>query len=346
MQSPQSKPLTSDNFFVGRTNAEQLDEAYTIHPPFLEASNLPERSESSEPAESPGAVYVTYPTDRAGTIDLIDLMAHFWNGKWLIMGFAVLFAAIGAAYAFLATPTYRVDTLLAPNEHEQGRNIPAGLGGLASLAGISLGSPSSSVEAVATLSSRAFVEDFINDKNLLPVLFEDDWDDSNKKWIDSDPEDWPDIRDGVDLFVDEIRTVNQDASNGLVTLSIEWSDPEEATEWSQDLIQRINDRLRTRDLTNSRRRLVYLNNELEKANLVELRQAISSLIENEVQTLTLAQAEDEYAFKVIDPPRVPKDPVAPLKVLVIALATLLGGIIGSAVVLFKYASQNRQRNTG
>jgi hypothetical protein len=224
--------------------------------------------------------------------------------------------------------------LLAPVEREDvPRLLPSGLSGLASLAGVNFGSAADATEAVAALRSRAFIEEFINDKQLLPILFADKWDSSNSRWVDSDPEQWPDVGQGVDFFVEEIRSVDEDAASGLVTLRIEWIDPQLATEWVGNLVERINVRLRARDLADSERRLAYLNEQLAQASLVELRQAIARLIENEIQNIMLAKAEAEYAFRVIDPPRLPREPVAPRRALAVIIAAFVGGTVG---VLFAF----------
>ena len=45
----------------------------------------------------------------------------------------------------------------------------------------------------------------------------------------------------------------------------------------------------------------YLNQELEKTNVAELRQAIYRLIEAQIKQKTLARLRDEYVFRVLDP---------------------------------------------
>ena len=50
--------------------------------------------------------------------------------------------------------------------------------------------------------------------------------------------------------------------------------------------------------------------------------------------MTLADAESEYAFKVVDPPRVPERRVSPRTLAIVALCAVVGGILGSCVVLF------------
>ncbi len=277
-----------------------------------------------------------YPPDSEDSIDLMELVVALWQRKSLIAGVMFLFAVVSGAYALLATPIYRAEVVLAPSEPEQGPSSPAGLGGLANVAGINLGSSADQMQAVPILRSRAFIEEFINEKNLLPVLFADQWDVANGRWMADDPEAWPDIRDGVTFFVEQVRSVTEDTGTGLITLAIEWIDPELAAGWADELVYRVNERLRALDLANSERRLEYLNGQLEKASLVELRQAISRLIENEIQAIMLAQAETEYAFRVIDPPREPKEHVTPNRALIVILATFLGGTIGVFLALLRW----------
>ena len=45
-------------------------------------------------------------------IDLLTLLGALIDGKWIIIGFTVLFAIIGVAYALLATPIYQANALL------------------------------------------------------------------------------------------------------------------------------------------------------------------------------------------------------------------------------------------
>jgi uncharacterized protein involved in exopolysaccharide biosynthesis len=240
---------------------------------------------------------------------------------------------MGVLYAILATPIYRTDVVLSPVRADRGTMLPSALSGLAALSGLGFGQPRDTTQAIAILRSRVFVEQFIESNHLLPILFADEWDAEGQRWITDDPEEWPDIRDGVEFFIENVRSIVEEVDTGLVTLSIAWPDAEMAAFWAEDMILRINERLRTRDLEESRRRLVYLNEQLEKEGLVELRQAIASLIEEQIENIMLAQAVDEYAFRVIDPPRVAHKPVSPRRVLIILLAGFLGVVVGCLMAL-------------
>lgn len=81
---------------------------------------------------------VHYPDDE---IDLRELFATLWSGKWLIMLVTLMFALGGVAYALYKPNIYQASVLLAPaNDEGNVGGIGGQLGGLASLAGINLGS--------------------------------------------------------------------------------------------------------------------------------------------------------------------------------------------------------------
>lgn len=279
-------------------------------------------------------VYMMYPQEPRLTVDVLGVIRLLYEGKWIVLGLVAFFVTLGVAYSLIATPVFRVESVLISNRSQSNQSITGGLGGLASLAGINIQSTTDETEAIATLRSRVLVEEFIKDHNLLPVLFSDQWDSEASQWKDEDPEEWPSVVDGVEYFIENVYSVEEDATTGLITVAVRWSDPDVAVQWAEQLVSAANEKLRKRDMDNSQKRLDYLNSQLVSANLLELRQAISRLVQNEIQTMTLANAETEYAFKVIDPPRVPERRVSPRILAIVALCGVVGGILGSCVVLF------------
>lgn len=286
-------------------------------------------------------VYMMYPTPMDDRIGVSELITLFWARKWLIIALTAVFAIAGVIGALMATPIYRAEVVLAPANEERGPNLPAGLAGLVGLSGLSMGRSGYNAQALATLHSRTFIEDFIREENLLPILFSDRWDAAAKRWKDADEQ--PDIREGVRFFIDDVRTIREDPETRLITVAIEWTDPELAAKWASDLSLRINARLRAHDLAASERRLKYLNAQLQEAGFVEQRQAISRLIEEQLQTTMLARAEVEYAFSVVDPARVPDRRSRPRRTLIVIFATLCGGVIGVFIALMQSVAQGRQR---
>ncbi len=290
-------------------------------------------------------VYLVYPDDQDDSIDLLELARGIIDRKWTVFTVCSVCTLIALMVALIKEPEYRAEALLAPAQSEEFSSIPGELSSLAGIAGVTLSAGRDKTHAVSILQSRQFVRGFIEDNALMPVLFADKWDGTSSTWISRDSDQIPDIRDGVRLFIDDILFVTKHSDTGLVTLAIEWRDPEVATSWARLLIDRLNQQLRTRDLEESRRRLSYLNEQLQKTELVELRQGISRLIENQIETMMLAQAETEYAFRVIDEPTVPNEAVSPKAPLIVALAFLFGLFFGAFVSAVQWWSSRIRPST-
>ena len=286
-------------------------------------------------------VYIAVAPAQNEGVDLVDLWGPVLRHKWLIVAVTAGFAIAGIAYALVATPIYRSDVVLMPVTADKAGSALSRLGGLASMAGISLDVGGDSVRSVAMLRSRKFVEDFIRDKNLLPLLFSEEWDDAKKDWRTDVVEERPDIRDGTKLFSEDVRFIAQDRETGLLTLSVEWTDPETAAAWARELVDRINESARRADVEEAERKLTYLSEQLESANLSEARQAIARVMEEQVNALMLAKGQVDYAFKVIDPATVPKEQARPNRPLVVVMATLLGGLVGWVIALVRAGSERR-----
>src|SRR3569623_932021 len=157
---------------------------------------------------TPQVVYYLQPQEArsADEISLPDLWRVLVSYKWLIIGITLITTGIAAAIASYLPPVYRDEVTLAPETPEEGGRISAlagELGGIASLAGINIGpSVSSADKAIAVLKSRAFTDAFINDEQLLPLLFSDIWDPQKQEWLVKDQKAAPTLRRAYQLFDD------------------------------------------------------------------------------------------------------------------------------------------------
>jgi len=202
---------------------------------------------------------------------------------------------------------------------------------------LSQGSTSRKDEAVAILMSRGFTSEFIERQRLLPILFRGKWNPETEEWKVNDPGDIPTISDAVNLFDDEIRTVKEDNKTELVTLRIEWKDRELAATWANQLVESLNQHIRDRDIAEANRSIQYLNAELEKTNVIEVRQGIFHLIERQIQAAMLANVRTEYAFKILDPAVAPDEDQYswPDKRLLLVVAFGVGIILSVGVAAFR-----------
>jgi uncharacterized protein involved in exopolysaccharide biosynthesis len=265
-------------------------------------------------------------------VDLVQLVRVVWQYKWWAAATTCAFIVLAVAYALAATEWYRAEVTLAPADERSVNGISAQLGGLASLAGISVGG-GGTAEPIAILKSREFARSFIEAHELVPVLLHEDWDPDAKTWKESDPAKWPDVRDAIKYFDENVREVSEDAKTGLVMLRIKWTDPEVAVEWANLLVARLNKIMRDRALAEAEHNVQYLRDELSATNVLTLQQSISRLLESELQKVMLARGNNEFAFRVIDPAMTPKERFKPRRTLIVALAAILGLMMSTVVLV-------------
>lgn len=255
---------------------------------------------------------------------LLALVRRHWLA---LLGATLGAAALAAVVAFWLTPVYRAEVVLVPNESSPAgglQQLVGRMGSLGSLAGLSLGAGGGMrVESVAILRSRALAEEFIRQRDLMPVLYADDWAAESRSWT-VDPA--PTLRGAVDDFVEDVRSVVEDRRTGLVTLSVEWTDPDLAADWANAYVAAANEVARRRATEEATHMLKFLHEELAKTSVLGVQQGIYQLIETQINTIALANVRQEYAFRVVDPATAPDPdrPVRPIRPLVIALGAVLG----------------------
>jgi len=288
------------------------------------------------------------PDSQARSLPL--LMQVLWRRRLVVLSVVAAFLLGGAAIAWLKSPVYRASVVMIPRQSDdQGGAFSALLGqvgGLGSLAGLVGLGASDGKDSLALLKSRAFFESFAHERNLLPLLFPTLWDDKAGSWKSSlSPDEVPTYGDAWELFNTRIRTLTQDQKTGIVTMSINWKDPEVAADWANDLATRANERLRQRAIEDSTASLRQLQAQLDRTSVVELQQSIYRLMEIEIKKEVLAKSRRDYAFSVIDPAVVPDIDryVSPRRALILMSALILGLGAAVAFVIFDEARRLRRR---
>lgn len=290
-----------------------------------------------------------YPDDE---IDLRQLFATLWAGKWIILVMTVLFAAGGVAYALSKPNIYQANVLLAPANEEGGaKGLSGQLGGLASLAGISLGGGGGNKTTIAkeVLKSRAFLTDFVHRHKLqVPLLGVSEWNLKAQSWrynlevYNPETEQWladeegkslkPTDWDLVKVFKESHLNISENKDNGMITLAVKSLSPPVAQQWAQWLVKDINEHMRRDDVAEATSRIEYLEEKLRDTSIAGMQQVFYQLIESETRTVMLANAQQEYVFKTIDPAVVPQEKTGPKRALICVVATMLGGMLGVFIV--------------
>lgn len=297
-----------------------------------------QQSDPSLPRVGRVAVASANPYPDEEEISLLDIWRILVRHRAVVLGVMLLTGLAFAVWALLMTPLYRAEVLLAPvtdmDDNQHYGMALSEFGSLAALAGIKLDHKDRKDESIATLQSRRFTEKFIKDRNLIPVLFSDLWDSQRGDWKRSlDPQDIPTLWDAYKLFSKTIRHVREDRGTGLVTLSVEWQDPEVAAEWANGMVSSVNALLRQKAVENSNSAISYLQEQLTRTTVVDLQQVVHRLVESEMKKIILANINEEFAFKVIDPAMPPEEPFRPRSLAMIVLGTVLGLVAGVVLAL-------------
>lgn len=226
------------------------------------------------------------------------------------------------------------------------------------LSAIALPDLSSSAEIVTLLKSNILREKIITQYNLLPVLFSDQWDENTKNWKKSswyNPlslmsslirlikpldkkgikkiEGAPDIWDGLRRLDDMVK-VNNNVKDKTITILVEFDDPVSAANIAGYFLAALNDHMsgeaKRVALTNRK----YLEEQLDQTADPFIKQKIYNLIAQQIETSMIAEVKENFAFKVIDPPKAPDRKLNPKRAQMVLLGMLTSLLIGAAIAVF------------
>ena len=295
-------------------------------------------------------------------IDLKELFGVLWAGKILIVSITAIFAVGSVLVALSISNQYKATALLAPAQEDGGGLSSAlgQLGGLASLAGVSIGEGSSSESQIAQeiMKSWSFVESFIASNNLeVEIYAAEGWSERSGELkikddvYDIDTESW--LLEGAEtgelrpptsweLFkrFNEMLVVSEDKQTGLVSVSIEYYSPILAKEWLDLYITAINAHMQARQVAKVSSNISYLEAQIAKTAIAEMRGVFYTIIEEQTKNKMVAEASPDYAFVAVSPSMVPEEKSKPSRALICVLGTLLGGMLGVVVVLIRHYARS------
>ena len=270
---------------------------------------------------------------------LLEIAATIWRRKISITVAVLTGAIIFGSVALVLPKKYQASVLMAPVTSEAGaglgtlESVTARFGGLASLAGISADANADQRSiTIATLQSHELTEQFIKENNLLPILYSDKWNSAKKIWTTKRP---PTLWFADRYFGAKIRSVTESRKTGLVTLTITWTNPTLAASWANGLVAMVNAKMRSQAIRRSQRTIAFLQQQADATNVVELRDAIYSLMKTEIEREMVARGKQQYALRIIDPAIAPQKRASPITLIWVLAGAIFGFIVASMIVLVK-----------
>ena len=303
-----------------------------------------------------GQLNINY-DDYGDEIDFRETLHVLLQGKWIIVSVTTFVTIIGIVYSLSLPNIYQSEALLAPVESSNKMSgALGGYAGLAGLAGIDLptgGGDGNSVKAIKTLHSLSFFEN-----NILPYIFLPDlmaiesWNfKTNTLAYDeniykNDTNAWvrdysypyaqtPTAQESFKEFAAQFE-LSEDKQTGFLLLKVKHQSPFIAKQWAELLINQVNSFYRQKDKSESERAVSYLNQQITRTSLSEVKEAIAQLLQLETKKLTLIEANQFYVFEYIDPPAVMEIKSEPSRALITIISALLGGMLSILFVLMRH----------
>ena len=292
-------------------------------------------------------------------IDLREIFLSLWRGKWFIV-FCLLIAIIAAsAYLRNADRLYTVNYIFRPTSSDEIAPTFSGLGGIASLAGITL--PTSSSSDFSTYKFLIISEEvaafLLKDKEIVKEIFKNEWNknsnsfeqpelntlgklSTNLKTMLAGKEKIGYVRPNaarLSKWFQENITITSNRETGFLTLSSETNSPDLIKSIMIKVTDTTDSLLKDRYIATAEEMMLFYQTQLSKARAREHREALAKLIAQEDQKLMLASKGDYFVAEPITAPSVSLYPTSPKSTLILALAIVLGAFIGSALVLLRKA---------
>jgi capsular polysaccharide biosynthesis protein len=272
--------------------------------------------------------------------ELVDLL---WKSKYFVLIGFLAFYLIGSIYSSSLTPQYSSTALL---KSVGSSSIASGggssLNNVAKLVGLGTSKEiSKTVVALEMLKSKSFFSSFYNDPVLLAELVAyDDYDKItgetifNSSYIDSEGN-WkvvkPDLVDLHGSFLSHI-TITRDES-GFIYMTTSHPSPFIALKWNNWLFSAIDEYIRVREIEKAQKAVDYLEQKLSSVKNIELQAGITTMIQNQLATLLLAEISENFVFEMIDKPYLAKGPSSPNKSLLRMFFSIFGILISIVMVL-------------
>jgi len=299
-----------------------------------------------------------HPNNFDDEISLEEIVGILWQGKWIITFITSLISIIAVVYSLLLPNIYESKALLVPvNSVGMTPGVMQSYSTIAGLAGINIPNNSddnNAAKAMKKITSLSFFEDYILTNislpNLMAVKFwdfetntlvydEDTYETNSKTWVRDykyPMKQIPSAQESFEVFIKEHISLSEDRDTGFVSLSIKHQSPFIAKQWSELVIDEVNNFYRTKDRLESEKAVRYLNRQITTTGLSEIKQVIAQLLQEETKKLTLIEANKYYVFDYIDPPAVMELKSEPNRALICIIIALFGGLLSVVIVLLNH----------
>jgi hypothetical protein len=294
------------------------------------------------------------PPDTSGNIDLRLLFRLLVKRNRLILRTVVLGFVLAVLWLVVADPVYEARLVVAPKPALNREIRSGGLGqlsNLAALAGANVQSPGDDYfERYRYLLTSNQVADVVAaDLPIMKRLYPRHWDERHQVWRPPDDalstlkrgtkillgfSPWhPPNGEDVHHLLQKAMTVSQDQKNSFITLLVHHKDRETVGLLAAKVHALADRMVRDQALALAQDRIKYLDQKIRNETVQDYRQLLVTLLGKEETSLMTLLADKEFSAETLDPVHVPRKPVSPKPIIVLALALALSLVIGVVVAV-------------
>jgi len=300
---------------------------------------------------------------RDGEIDLRLVWEVLWEGRKVVVISVVLLLIISGWFAISLPNKYSSTVFVAVASESTGGldGLASQYGGLAAIAGVSLGGGESSRadQALALITSQVFLEKVIAkhnwrhhivavkewDADARELVFDGSiYDQDKMSWVKKDgssaggePSSWETYK-----IFRSLVNVSKDKATGLISITISHYSPVVAENWVGTLVKEINSYFQHKDMMATKANIEFLKQRVEGTGVAEMKSVFYRMIEEQTKKLMLAEVSDEYLFEIVVPALVAEEKDSPNRSVIMVVGVVLG-MGGGIVIAFVLRAARRSR---
>lgn len=274
----------------------------------------------------------TRPNEREDEINFLDLVRVLLTHKRLILRVILIIVLLTAIISLIMPKTYESKSMIAPIQQAA---VQSSLNAVAAQFGITTPQSSNTTEIMALLKSDILMQKILEKEKLQDILLTK----ADLKGKSENEKTWKGIR----KLKDKILKITENKKDNIINISAQYKDPVIAQKVAAATLNELIEHMtgEAKRVADSNRK--YLEAQITTTTDPFVRQKIYSLIAQQIETATMAEAKENFAFKVIDPPRIPDKRIKPKRLQMILIAFFVSVFMGIFVAFMKeYAEKNRE----
>ena len=247
-------------------------------------------------------------------LDYINILARHKNLIIITVAITVVATAI---ISFLSPKIYEAKAVIMPVAQSQ---EPSGMSAVALQFGITTNQTSNTSELFSLLQSNILMERVIIKNNLVPVFFGEEAKGKKENEL---------IWDGIRYLKNSIYKVRDNKRDGIIELSVEFKDPEMSASILTGILAELTDYMSSEAKRVADTNKNYLESLIDKNSDPLIKQKIYALIARQIEVSMMAEVKENFAFKILDPPKIPDRKIRPhitMNIILSFIISLVSGI--------------------